>query len=83
MHLFGMDTDQIAQLGLEQLLTVEDLAAYLDVPRQTIYDWRVHGRGPRARRIGKRLRFTAVDVKAWVDAQAEPPGTAGPPGPGR
>ena len=77
-----MDTDQIAQLGLEQLLSVEDLAAYLDVPKQTIYDWRVNGRGPRARRIGKRLRFTAADVRAWVDAQAEPP-MGGSPGLGR
>lgn len=77
-----MDTDQIAQLGLEQLLTIKDLAAYLDVPTQTIYDWRVNGRGPRARRIGKRLRFTAADVRDWVDAHAEPLAD-GSPSPGR
>ena len=77
-----MDTAQIAQFGLEPLLSVEDLAAYLDVPKQTIYDWRVTGRGPRARRIGKRLRFTTTDVQAWVDAQADPP-TVGSPRLGR
>ncbi|CAN5493547.1 hypothetical protein BH23ACT9_BH23ACT9_25500 [soil metagenome] len=83
-----MDTHDIARLGLEQLLSIEDLAAYLDVPRQTIYDWRVDGRGPRALKIGKRLRFTAADVRAWVDAQAEgspgsPAGSGGPAEPGR
>lgn len=83
-----MDTHDIARLGLEQLLSIEDLAAYLDVPRQTIYDWRVDGRGPRALKIGKRLRFTATDVRAWVDAQAEgspggPAGSGGPAASGR
>lgn len=66
-----MDTHDITRLGLEQLLSIEDLAAYLGVPRQTIYDWRVDGRGPRALKIGKRLRFTVADVRTWVDAQAE------------
>lgn len=39
--------------GLEPLLSVEDLSGYLGVPVQTIYDWRVHGKGPPAYRIGE------------------------------
>ena len=78
-HLLVMQTDQTHPWGLEPLLSVEDLAAYLGVPRQTIYDWRVTGRGPRGYRVGKRLRFTAADVRAWLHGLAAPVG--GPPAP--
>lgn len=37
-----------------------------------IYDWRVDGRGPRAYKLGKRLRFTADDVRVWMETQREP-----------
>ncbi|WP_370324568.1 helix-turn-helix domain-containing protein [Euzebya sp.] len=65
-------TDRTVPPGLEALLSVEELAAYLGVPRQTIYDWRVTGRGPRAYRVGKRLRFATADVRAWMDGLADP-----------
>lgn len=35
-HLMGMNT---TELGLEPLIGVEELAEYLGVPLQTIYDW--------------------------------------------
>ena len=57
---------------LEPLLDIDDLAAYPGVPKQTIYDWRVNAKGPRAYRIGKHLRFTVSDVRDWVAAQREP-----------
>ncbi len=38
--------------GLEPLITVDELALYLGLPKQTIYDWRVSGKGPRAYRLG-------------------------------
>lgn len=57
---------------LEPLLTLDELAAYLGLPKQTLYDWRVNGRGPRAYRIGKHLRFTVRDIRAWVEGQHEP-----------
>lgn len=53
----------------EQLLTTEQLAAYLVVPRQTLYDWRVRGEGPRGLRVGKHLRYRRADVEAWLDAR--------------
>lgn len=67
VYLFGMEhiTD-----GLEPLLGVPELAEYLGVPVQTIYDWRVNGkeatcvslrqadqvRSQRRARLGPRLR---------------------------
>ena len=52
-HLGVMD---INELGLEPLIGVEELAEYLGVPVQTIYDWRLSGRAPRAFKFGKHLR---------------------------
>lgn len=49
------------------LWTAQDVADYLQVPVQTLYSWRMQGRGPRARRIGKYLRYRAEDVTAWLD----------------
>ncbi|MGQ0679995.1 MAG: helix-turn-helix domain-containing protein [Actinomycetota bacterium] len=48
------------------LLSVEDLAAYLQVPIATIYQWRYKGDGPDAFRIGKHLRFDPTDVDRWL-----------------
>lgn len=53
------------KLGLEPLIGVEELAEYLGVPVQTIHDWRLSGRAPRAFKLGKHLRFAVSDVR-WV-----------------
>lgn len=58
--------------GLEPLLDIDELAAYLGVPVSTIYDWRTRGLGPAAHRFGKHLKFAASDVRAWVDQQRDP-----------
>jgi predicted DNA-binding transcriptional regulator AlpA len=49
------------------LWTVQDVADYLQVPVQTLYSWRMQGRGPRARKIGKYLRYRPEDVITWLD----------------
>ncbi len=59
------------KLGLEPLIGVEELAEYLGVPVQTIYDWRLSGRAPRAYKFGKHLRFAASDVAAWLEERHE------------
>lgn len=74
-YLIGMDADISLSLelwGLEQLLDINELAAYLRVPVSTIYEWRMKGRAPRAHRYGKHLTFAVSDVRAWVEAQKEP-----------
>ncbi|GAA2125116.1 helix-turn-helix domain-containing protein [Nocardioides bigeumensis] len=60
-----------AKLGLEPLIGVEELAEYLGVPVQTIYDWRLSGRAPRAYKLGKHLRFSLSDVEEWLERQHE------------
>jgi excisionase family DNA binding protein len=58
------------QQDLPALLTVKELAEYMNVPVRTVRFWRENGDGPPAFRVGKRLYFRAHDVAAWLDEQA-------------
>lgn len=49
----------------------QELADELGVPVRTVYAWRTQGKGPRAHRIGKHLRYRRRDVEAWLSGQAE------------
>ncbi len=55
--------------SVDRLLTVEDLAGYLEVPVATIYAWRYHHRGPPGFRVGRHLRFRWSDVERWINDQ--------------
>lgn len=59
--------------GLEPLLDITELAAYLGVPVSTVYDWRTRGKGPAAYRFGKHVKFAVSDVRAWVAEQRDRP----------
>ena len=50
------------------LWSVQDVAAFLQVPVQTLYSWRVRGEGPPALKIGKYLRYRPNEVQRWVDS---------------
>lgn len=52
---------------LPELLTVDELAAYLGVPTSTIYFWRGRKQGPPALKVGRRLMFRAADVAGWLE----------------
>ena len=52
---------------LDQLLTVEDLAEYFEVPVATVYAWRHRRQGPTGFRVGRHLRFRRSDVERWID----------------
>jgi excisionase family DNA binding protein len=55
------DSDQ------EPLWGVEEVAAYLQLPVKTLYEWRAKGYGPAAKRVGRHLRYKATEVVAWYD----------------
>jgi excisionase family DNA binding protein len=55
----------------DRLWTVDDVADYLGVPKQTLYQWRTRGYGPAGCRVGKHVRYLRVDVEAWVEAQKQ------------
>lgn len=49
----------------------KEVAEYLHVPLQTIYQWRTRGYGPPATKIGKHIRYRPADVEAWVNDRIE------------
>jgi excisionase family DNA binding protein len=58
--------------SLEPLLTVQEVADYLEVPVATIYGWRYRREGPPGFRIGRHLRFRRCDVQDWITHQRHP-----------
>lgn len=52
----------------ERLWTVDDVAAYLGVPVQTLYQWRYLQSGPPAYRVGRHLRYDPAAVRSWLEA---------------
>jgi len=67
----GPDLSGTDSWGLEPLMDVAELASYLGLPVSTVYDWRVHGKGPAAYRFGKHLKFAVSDVRAWMAEQRD------------
>lgn len=73
----GMDTDVTSATA--PTMTLSELAAYLSVSNQALYDLRSKGRGPRGFRVGRQLRFRLTEVEAWIasmeadDARRHPP----------
>ena len=55
----------------EQLWTAEETAAYLQIPKATLYQWRYLGTGPKAGRVGRHLRYNPEDVRAWFRQQQD------------
>ena len=53
----------------EDVVTIDEVARRLDVPKKTLYNWRYKGIGPRSHRIGKHLRYRWSDVLEWLDEQ--------------
>jgi len=53
----------------QPMLTVEDVAAYLQVPDNTVYRWNTRGTGPRRHKIGRNVRYRLEDVDEWVRNQ--------------
>ncbi|HYI32239.1 MAG TPA: helix-turn-helix domain-containing protein [Glaciibacter sp.] len=54
------------------MLTTSELAEYLGVQVQAIYDLRTDGRGPSGIRVGREIRYRISDVHRWLDSLREP-----------
>ena len=53
----------------DDVISVDEVARRLDVPKTTLYGWRYKGVGPRGHRVGKHLRYRWSDVLAWLEEQ--------------
>jgi excisionase family DNA binding protein len=58
--------------GERRLLSIEELAAYLDVPIATVRTWRANHTGPRGIRVGRHVRYRPSDVELWLELRADP-----------
>ena len=52
-------------------MTIDEVAAYTQLPKNTLYKMRSQGHGPRAARLGKHLRYRKNDVDAWIASQLD------------
>jgi len=59
-----MDSTTPIRSGLEPLVSIEELAEYLDVPVRTLYDWRLAGRGPCACTSGDRAGTSSATSRS-------------------
>lgn len=55
----------------QKLATPQEVAEYLNVPLNTVYDWRRKRTGPKASKVGVHLRYRWSDVDKWLDECAE------------
>lgn len=55
---------------MNPLMTVDDVAAYVQLKPKTIRNMVYSGRGPRSHRIGGRRRFRQADVDDWIKEHA-------------
>ena len=55
----------------DEMLTIEDLAAYLKLRPQTIYKWAQTGKVPGAK-FGKEWRFRRSTIEKWIDSHIPP-----------
>jgi predicted DNA-binding transcriptional regulator AlpA len=68
---------------MEQLFNQRQAAHLLRLSVRTLERHRVAGTGPRFVRLGRLVRYRAVDLADWVDGGLPPYWTGGPHGAGR
>jgi excisionase family DNA binding protein len=57
----------------EQLLTVDQVAEMLQVPKATLYGWRYHHQGPPGIKVGRYVRYRRQAVDKWlIDNEQKP-----------
>jgi len=54
------------QLKSMTMLTEAETAQVFDIPRSTLRCWRSQGRGPRYFKAGRRVKYLAADVDAFL-----------------
>lgn len=59
------------QVG-DRVLTTNEVLEKYRIPRDTFYAWRKSGRGPKAYRAGRSLRFRESECEAWFESLADP-----------
>lgn len=65
-RLVGMGTQK------KLLLSIDEVAELLDVPKPTLYRWRLTGKGPRSVVLpNRRVKYRVRDLEEWLDSLDE------------
>jgi excisionase family DNA binding protein len=59
---------QVPESRRVELLTIDDVAAVLKVPKSTLYQWSYLGEGPPVVRVGRHLRYPSHRLDAWIES---------------
>ncbi|MDH3982267.1 MAG: helix-turn-helix domain-containing protein, partial [Kiritimatiellaceae bacterium] len=57
---------------MHEIMTIEEVAAYLRVSERTVYDWAQKGDLPGGK-LGTTWRFKHADVENWVNSRISKP----------
>ena len=58
----------MSQSNSDQVMTLEELAAYLKIPKSTLYKLVQEGRVP-GQKLGKQWRFGKAVIDRWLDSE--------------
>jgi excisionase family DNA binding protein len=61
---------------MDDVLTPDEFADILKIPKSTLYSWRSHSSGPKAVRVGRHLRYRKRDLRKFLDDLEEHESTA-------
>jgi excisionase family DNA binding protein len=64
------DRKRSRRAPLDDVLTPDEVADFLKIPKSTLYSWRHRSSGPSAMRVGRHLRYRMRDVEAYLDGLA-------------
>jgi predicted DNA-binding transcriptional regulator AlpA len=54
-------------MGMEKMWTVEELAEFAGVSVTALYHWRWEGKGPKAIKVGRFLRYPEANIQKWLE----------------
>ncbi|GAB2734850.1 helix-turn-helix transcriptional regulator [Nocardioides pakistanensis] len=80
---FGGPAVAVDVAPADPIMTIDQAALYLGIPKATIYTWRTRrpGYGPRALKMGGLLRYRRSELDAFLDRRMEEVDDAGVPVP--
>jgi excisionase family DNA binding protein len=58
----------VSNINSDQVLTLEELALYLKIPKSTLYKLVQEGRVP-GQKLGKQWRFGKLAIDRWLDSE--------------
>ena len=56
-----------------EYLNIEEAAGFIGVSRQTLDRWRMEATGPAVHRVGRRVLYSLVDLRAFMGEHREQP----------